>query len=216
MLCEILVGKAEMMVAEETAVGRQRGRMRRTQDEVARGVYQLRLALRVAAPEYEHDVVSVGRQLAYYGVGKLLPTPLLVAAGHMRAHRQRGIEQQHALLCPAHEVSAAWHGHAEVALYLLEYVDKRRRKRHAIVHREAQPVGLPRLMVRVLAYYHNLNLAERAKVEGVEDEPSWGITRGAFVFVAHKFDKVGEIRFLELLAYMLLPALFYLYVHGRC
>lgn len=142
-LLEILVGKAEVMVAEETAVSRQRRRVCRAQYEVARLVYQLRLALRIAAPKYEHEVVLVGRQHADNGVGELLPAVALVASGGMGAHSQCGVKQQNALFCPPDEASAGRHGCAEVCLYLLEYVDKRRRKGTPSFTEKHKPCACP-------------------------------------------------------------------------
>ena len=123
------------------------------------------------------------------------------------------VEQQHALLGPAHEAPALGRRRAEVGLYLLEYVDERRRKGHAVVHREAQSLRLPRLMVGVLADDNGLHLVERTQVEGVEDEPPRRITRAPAVLVVNERRQGGEIRFVELGADVPPPALLYLYVH---
>lgn len=104
---------------------------------MARGVNKLCLALCVAAPENEYDMVTVGRYGTYHGVGKLFPSVALVASGSMRAHRKRGVEQQHALFGPSDKASALWHRRAEVGLYFLEYINERGRKRHSVVHGEA-------------------------------------------------------------------------------
>lgn len=144
----------------------------------------------------------------------LLPAAPLVTSGSMFAHGQRGVEQQHALLCPAYKASALRHRRAQVVLNLFEYVDKRWRKRHAVAHREAQSLSLPRLVVGVLSEYHHLNLVERAQVEGVEDKSSRRIARMVAVFVVYKVDKIGKVRLFKLTANMLFPRLFYLYVHN--
>ena len=131
----------------------------------------------------------------------------------MGAHGEGGVEQQHALPGPSREVARLWHRRAEVIANLLEYVLQRRRKRHTIVHGEAQPVGLPRLMLGVLPYYHHLNLVERTEIEGVEDEPSGRITLVLPVFLSHEIGEVGEIRLFKFLPEMLFPAFFDIYIH---
>ena len=55
--------------------------------------------------------------------------------------------------------------HAEVARQLLVDVDERRRDAHPAVDREAQPVGLLRAVVRILAEDHHLGVGVRREVE---------------------------------------------------
>ena len=168
---EVVVGARKMVVAKPSpAVGRERRGVHRLQHEVARLVDERGLRARVASPQDEHQVVAVGVERLDGGVGKLLPALALVAGGLVRAHRQRGVEQQHALPRPPREVARRRHRRAQVELYLLEYVDERRREGHAVVHREAQPVGLAGLMVWVLADDDHLHAVEGAQVEGVEYE----------------------------------------------
>ena len=111
------------------------------------------------------------------------------------------------------EASALGHGRAKVGLDFLEYVDERRRKGHSIVHREAQPLRLARLVVRVLADDYHLHLVKRAQVEGVEYQPSRRVTRALAVLVADKRRKRGEVRLFKLRADVPFPAIFYLHVH---
>ena len=61
------------MVAEESAVGGEGRGMGRGEDEVALPIDQSALALGVAAPEDEHEMVAAVGQAAHHGVGKLLP-----------------------------------------------------------------------------------------------------------------------------------------------
>jgi uracil-DNA glycosylase len=78
---------------------------------------------------------------------------------------QRIVEQQHALPRPVLEVAVHAPRHPEVALELLVDVDQRRRHLHPVGHREAQPVRLPRPVVRVLPEDDDLDLIERGQLE---------------------------------------------------
>ena len=53
-LHEIVVGAGEMVVAEETAIGREGRGVGRGEDEMARAVDESPLLLRVAAPEHKY------------------------------------------------------------------------------------------------------------------------------------------------------------------
>ena len=70
---EIGVGEREMVVAEEAAIGREGRGMGRGEDEMALSIDQGALALGMAAPEDEHEMVAAVGQAAHHGVGKLLP-----------------------------------------------------------------------------------------------------------------------------------------------
>ena len=51
---QVVVGEAEMVVAEEAAVGRQRRRVRAREHQMAVAVDESALALRVGTPQNEH------------------------------------------------------------------------------------------------------------------------------------------------------------------
>ena len=70
-------------------------------------------------------------------------------------------------------------------------------------------------MIRVLSDDYHLHLVKRTQVEGIEDEFTGRITRGAQVFRAHELCEVDEILLFEFLAEMVLPRLFNVYVHDN-
>ena len=119
---QVIVGKREMMVAEEAPVGRQRRRMGRREHEVARAVDERALALRIRAPQHVHYSVAVRGKGLYGGVGERFPAFALVRAGLMGAHGKRGIEQEHPLAHPPREVAALRYGRSRVVVHLAEYV----------------------------------------------------------------------------------------------
>lgn len=181
--------------------------------KMAAGVNQRRLATGISAPENEHQMVAVGRQGTYGGIGELLPSVALMACSLMRPDGQRGVEQKHALLSPSGEVARCRDGSACVIVYLAEYVDQRGRRLNAVTNGEAQAVGLAGLMIWVLTNDDNLDTVERAQIEGVENQRSRRIARAAPVFVTHKIGEFLEIWLLKLAADMLPPRFFYFYVH---
>jgi hypothetical protein len=69
-------------------------------------------------------------------------------------------------------------------------------------------------MIRVLTYYHYLHTVEGTQVEGIEYLTSRRITGGGGVLMTHEVDKSGEVWLVELLAHMLFPRFFYLYIHN--
>ena len=147
------------------------------------------------------------------GIGELLPAQRSVAVGLVGTYRQRSVQQQHALLCPARQVARGRNRCAEVGLYLLEDVLQRRREHHPVLHREAQPVGLSRLVVRVLSDDHHFRLVEWAEVEGVENEFARRVAGAGLVFLSDGFCQLSEVGLLKLWRQLFLPRWFYLYVH---
>ena len=179
--------------------------MHRLEHEMALAVDELLLGARIAAPENEHEVLALGAERADGGIGELLPAVTLMTRRLMRTHRERCVQQEHALLSPARQVARRRDRLSEVELYLLEDVLKRRRKRHACRHREAQTLRLTRLVVRVLTDNHHLHRVERTEVEGVEDERTRRIARRCGIFLAHEVGELGEIGLLKLRSDMLAP-----------
>ena len=70
-------------------------------------------------------------------------------------------------------------------------------------------------MVRVLTYYHHLDIGEWTQIEGIEDELGRRITRLCGIFVAHKVYKLGKVRLLKLGLQTLVPRRLYLYIHDK-
>ena len=74
------------------------------------------LAPGVPAPEDEHHRVRLGVDGPDHLVGERLPALALVRRRRACPHGQRGVEQQHALACPALEVAVLRHRDAEVVV----------------------------------------------------------------------------------------------------
>ena len=183
------------------------------EDEVALAVDHVGLATGIASPEHIDQMLALACKGLDGGVGEVAPAQHGVAVGLVGPHRERGVEQQHALARPALQVAAGGHGSAHVLLYLLEDVLQRGREGHAVLHREAQAVSLAGLVVGVLADDDHLHLVEGAQVEGIEDEAARRIAGSSGVFLSHAFGQLCEIGFLKLALQVLLPCGLYLYVH---
>ena len=80
---------------------------------------------------------------------------------------QCGVEQQHALVGPAGQVSARRDVDAQVALDFLEDVLQRGRESHAVVHGEAKPMCLSGTMIGILTDDDDFCPAERTEVERI-------------------------------------------------
>ena len=170
--------------------------------------------LSIATPEDEHHVLLFGGYVLDDGVGKLFPSPSLMAPCLMRAHGEGAVEQQHALLCPAPQAAALRYGTPQVAVDFLEDVLERRGKRHTVCHGEAEALSLPRLMVGVLPEDDHLELFKRAEVEGIEYLSRRGIACSGAVLLAHKVGELTEIGRIKLALESLCPTGMYPYFHS--
>ena len=183
------------------------------QYEVLRLVNHISLTTGIAAPEHIDQMLAMGCQGLYGGISELLPTETTVAIRLMGTHRQRCIEQQHPLFCPARQVARLRDGRTEVILYLLEDILQRRREHHPILHGETQSMCLSGLMIRVLSDNHHLHLVKRTQVEGIEDQFSRGVTSGLLILLPHGLCQLCEVGLVEFLAEIRLPCRFYLDIH---
>ena len=147
------------------------------------------------------------------GIRKLLPAQRRVTVCLMRPHRQRGIQQQHPLFCPARQIACSRDGCAEVCLNLLEDVLQRRRKHHPVLYGKTQPVSLSWLVIRILTDDDHLHLVERTEVEGIEDQSAGRIAGGLLILLSHGLCQLCEIGLLKLLSEMRPPRGFDLYIH---
>ena len=186
---QVCVSEAEVMVAEETGVSGERGGMGRTEDEVARTVYDGALALCVAAPEDEDQVLFLLVQKTYDRVSKCLPSFSLVRTGFVGSYRQGCIQQENALFGPAGQVAACRDVSANVISYLFENILQGGWELNPIVDRETQSVSLSRSVVGVLTDDDHLDRLKRAKVEGIEDVCTGRIAWAGLIF---GLDKVGK------------------------
>lgn len=78
---KILVGTAEMMIAKESPVCRERRRVRRLQHQMFRAVDKLSLTLGISSPQHENKMFPLISQTMYHGIGKTFPPPVLVRTG---------------------------------------------------------------------------------------------------------------------------------------
>ena len=75
---QILIRPAEMLVLEESVVGGEGRRVCRSQHQVLVAVYKRPFLLCVGSPKDEYQMFPLFGQSAYGGIGKFLPTLLLV------------------------------------------------------------------------------------------------------------------------------------------
>ena len=68
-------------------------------------------------------------------------------------------------------------------------------------------------MIRVLPNDYYFYFIEGAVVECVKDELCWWVDGARRIFVAYKFRQLSEIGLFKLLAQLIFPAIFNLYVH---
>ena len=83
--------------------------MGRSDDAVARAVDECALALGVAAPQDEDEVLAARGERVDDGIGEDFPAPVLVRARAVRCDGQRRVEEQHAFLADVTRVANALH-----------------------------------------------------------------------------------------------------------
>lgn len=210
MLPQILVAEFEMVVPEETAIGRQGRWMSGAQHEVAVGVDEGCLLAGRCSPQQKDEVLALRSQQAYDSVGERLPAVTRMAEGLMCTHAQAGIEKKDALVGPSRQVVWPQAGVVEgsllietLCLYLLHDVDKRRGSRDILWHTEAKAVCLSRFVIGVLSQDDDLHLVERCMLEGVEDEAAGWIARTGSIL---SLDEPDEFFKVWLLKFLLQPS----------
>ena len=179
--------------------------MDRLEDEMAGSINQRGFGTGIPAPEDEDQMVTMMVQRLYGCIGKLLPTLTLMACRLMGSDGQRGIEQEHTLLCPSRKIAGEGHRLAQVQFYLLEDIDQRRGKSDTIVDGEAKTMSLSRFVIRVLTDNNHLHLMERAEVESIEYQFSRRITRSLGILLTHEVGELQEIRFVKFCLQILSP-----------
>ena len=127
-LFQILVGLDEMTATEETSIDRERRGVRCFEHQVFAVVDDVPFLSGITAPKKEDKMLAMLRQGGNGGIRESLPTLALMATCHAGLHRERGIEQQDALVCPMRQVAVALTV-VEIILVrqLLIYIDQRRR-----------------------------------------------------------------------------------------
>ena len=200
--CEECVCLAEVPAAEKSPVGRQWAGVWGGENQVSAVWRHQGLFLDgETAPQQKHQVFPYLREPLDNGVGKGLPADSCVACGHVGPHRQGGVQEQDPLLGPAFQVPVGRGRNAQVVVEFLEDVDEGRRRVDSVGHREAEPVGLSRIVIRVLPDDDRLYLAHRAKVQGRKDFRSRRIHHMVFrLLLQESFLYFLEIGLLELVA----------------
>ena len=176
-------------------------------------VDHIRLTSGITTPQHIHQVFTMGGQGLDGGIGKLLPTQGRMTIRLMGTNGERGIQKEHPLFCLARQITRSRDGFPKIGLNLLEDVLQRRGKLDAVLHREAQSVGLTWLVVRVLSDNHHLHLVKRTQVKGIEYQLPWRIASILRILRTNRTGEPDKIVFVELTTQILFPALFYLNVH---
>ena len=171
------------------------------------------LFLGVGAPQHKDEMLLTLVQFPDHSIGEPFPTAASVRSGLMSPHGQNRVDQQNTLIGPALQSARRGKRLAQIALDLSEYVDQRRRERHAVEHREAQPVILPGLVIGVLPDDNRPDAVERATVERMEYSPRRRINRAARILVPYELGQLGEIGTVELGLQAAAPAFFYPDIH---
>ena len=159
-------------------------------------------------------------QAADDGIGKSLPSGLLVRTRLVAFDRKHSVEQENALFRPWSQVAMVGNGKSYIFFQLLVYILKRRRYAYALRHGEGKPHGLPGIVVGVLPQDHHLYFIERRHIEGVEDKRPGRVDRFAILYLlADEGCQRLKIRLFEFAFEGLFPALFNLDVahwRGNC
>jgi len=152
---------------------------------------------------------------ADHSICEFFPTTSLMRTCLMLAHGEGGVEQKHTLLGPTGEVATGGNGGTSVVLYLLEDVEQRRGKRHSVVDRETQSMGLTWLMIGILSQKDYLQLLEWTEIEGIENQTGGRIALVLAILLPDERHKLSEVRLVELALQPSFPALLYFHFHVR-
>lgn len=196
---EIGIAAGELVLTEPAAtIGTQRRWMHTLEHQIMLLVDHIGFAAGITAPEHIHQVLTMLRQRLNSGIGKLLPPQLRMTVGLMGTHRERSIEQQHALLSPTGEIARCGDRRTKVGLYLFKDILQRGRKLNAVLHRETQSMGLSWLVIGILTDNHHLYLVKRTEVEGIENQLAWRIAGILLILCTNRIGEPDKIVFVEL------------------
>ena len=185
---KIVISLAKVLAAEESAVCRERTRVRSGENQVAAiGRDEHLLFNGKTAPEQKDEVLANLRKTLDNRVRELLPANACVACRHVGAHRERCVQKQNSLVRPAFQVSVGRWRDAEVVVEFLENVDEGWRRLNAKWHREAKPVSLARIVVRVLSDDDCFDFIDGAIVEGCKNLRSGRVHHVMFRVFLQKF-----------------------------
>ena len=142
--------------------------------------------------------------------GGLLGRGPIMTVDVYKRQRQHCIEQQYSIIGPAFQISMRRRVYIEVALQLFKYVDERRRRLDAFLHRKTETMSLSRLMIRILSQYHYLHVLVRRELEGVEDVVHIRIYHSGTVFRLEELPQLQIIIFIKFSLQDLVPAVSYI------
>ncbi len=212
-LRKVFVASCEMTVAEKAAKGTQGTWMRAAQYQMFGFIYQRSLTTCGRTPQEEHHIFALARNGADNGIRKYFPTLSAVTESLMCTHREAGVQEEHALLCPTRQVATCGDGSSRLCLHLLHNIAQRWRKGDSVLHREAKSMRLPHIVVRVLPQNHNAHIRQRCLPKGIENKPPWRKTCACGIFATHVFHQGAEIFFLKFGGKDCAPRRFDVYFH---
>lgn len=143
--------------------------MWRLNDPVTRPIHALALPLGVGAQEEEDHAATLGVDTVDHGIGEALPATVGVGAGLAGPYGEHGVEEEYALAGPGPKVSVLGDGMAGIVMQLAEHVAERRGRRDAGPNGEGQAVGLPGLVIGVLAEEDGADSPAAGEPQGIED-----------------------------------------------
>ena len=174
--------------------------MRRFDDHVTGGVDERRFPARCRTPQQEHHRAGLGGDRGDDVVGERLPAATLMRSRGSLAHGESGVQQQHSLTCPMLEVAVRRDGATEVVAQFLVHVAQRRWHGNTASHGEAQTVGLPRAVIRILTENDHSRVGQRGEIEGGEHLVGGWEDGSPFAFLPDEALQFGPIRSIELVA----------------
>ena len=152
------------------------------------------LFLRMAAPQHEHARVGLCRDGGDHGVGDGFPAFALMRGGLAVLHRQRGVEQQHALPCPMAQVAVGGAGQAQIGFEFLVDIDQTGRHFHPRLDRERQAMRLPRAVIGVLTQNHDFHRIQRGQLQRGQPRACRGVNGLAAGFLRPQ-ERAQRLRF---------------------
>ena len=91
LLDEVCIGLAEGFGAKKTAMRSEGRRVSGSQNQVSLLIDKSSFLLRISTPEDKCDVILLRSQAVDNGIGKQLPTPILMGARLLRLNGKRGV-----------------------------------------------------------------------------------------------------------------------------
>src|SRR5713226_4386802 len=199
-----------MPATEESAMRRERRRMRTFQHQVFPGVDKRTLFLRVAPPEHKHQALAFAVEHVDDCVRELLPALVLMAPGFPGFHGERRIEQEDALLRPMGKMSVIRRLDSQIIFQLDENILQAGRNIHSGPYGKTKAVRLIRSMVRILTEDNRFDFVERGVIERRKVFGAarvYGFPRRNFLL--QEFTQVAHIRLGKLAEEPRLPRRFY-------